>query len=266
MSPPITITPGLKKFTDAASTSPSSRPAWRTSCIASGRPSRTWRTTSREFWASMPCDAQPRRHRPAARHGLEAAAVAAAADLLVAGNVDVADVAGRALRAAVDPAIGDDPAADAGRDLDEQQVVVGAPGLPVLAQRHDVHVVVDERRRPEVVGQPVAHAVAVPAGHDRRRDRRARGELHRAGHADPGPAHVIVLTPDAAEQLVEGPLEPAEHRVGPFRDRDLLGRLDQHLAAEVGDREARVGRPQVGRQDDAGVSVEGEHLRRPAAG
>ena len=265
MSPPITITPGLKKLTEAASTSPSSRPAWRTSCIASGRPSRTWRTTSREFWAAMPSAAQPRRHRAAAGHRLQAAAVAAAADLLVAGHVDVADVARRALGAAVDPAVGDDPAADAGPDLDEQQMVVGAPGLPVLAQRHDVHVVVDERRCAEAIRQSVADPVAVPPGHDRRSDGGAGRELDGPGDADPDATHVGVRAADAAEQLVERPLQPGEHSLGTLGDRDLLRALDEHLAAEVGHRQARVRGAEVGGQHDAGVAVEREHLRRPAA-
>ena len=44
------------------------------------------------------------------------------------------------------------PAADAGADLDEQQVVDVAPAPSVLAQRHDVHVVVDQHGRAEAVG------------------------------------------------------------------------------------------------------------------
>jgi len=45
----------------------------------------------------------------------------------VVGDVDVADVAGGALGAAVDASVGDDAAADAGADLDEQQVLGVAP-------------------------------------------------------------------------------------------------------------------------------------------
>ena len=67
---------------------------------------------------------QPPRERAAAGDGLQAAGVAAAAhDVVVPGEPDVADVPGRALRAAVDPAAGDDPAADAGADLHVQQVL-----------------------------------------------------------------------------------------------------------------------------------------------
>ena len=67
-------------------------------------------------------------HRAAAGDRFEAAEVAAAADdVVVVGDVDVADVAGGALGAAVDAAVGDDAAADAGADFDEQQVGGVAP-------------------------------------------------------------------------------------------------------------------------------------------
>ena len=58
MSPPITMTAGLKKFTVPARTSPSVRPASRTMRIASALPSRTSRTTSRLLDASAPVAAR----------------------------------------------------------------------------------------------------------------------------------------------------------------------------------------------------------------
>ena len=66
---------------------------------------------------------------------------------LAAGGADVADVTGRAARAAVDVAVRDDAAADARADLDQQQMLGLAPVRAVLAERHDVDVVVDEHRR-----------------------------------------------------------------------------------------------------------------------
>ncbi len=54
MSPPITITDGLKKFTMDARTSPISRPACRANCTAIVLPCRTRLTTSRLPWASTP--------------------------------------------------------------------------------------------------------------------------------------------------------------------------------------------------------------------
>ena len=46
-----------------------------------------------------------------------------------AGDGDVPEVAGRALGAAVEPAVGDDAGADAGGDLDEEQVVDLGPAV-----------------------------------------------------------------------------------------------------------------------------------------
>ena len=90
----------------------------------------------------------------------------------VVDDLDVADVAGATLRAAVDPPVRDDAGADAGADLDDHDVVVadGDAGPP-LAKGEEVHVVVDPDRRAVSIGEPLAHGVAVPARHDRRRDR-----------------------------------------------------------------------------------------------
>ena len=61
------------------------------------------------------------------------------------------------LDAAVDLAVDDDAAADAGADLDEEEVVdrAGEPGVQ-LAERHDVDVVVDEDRAAEVLARALA--------------------------------------------------------------------------------------------------------------
>ena len=97
---------------------------------------------------------------------------------------------GRALGAAVDPAAGDDAAADAGADLHVEQVLDVAPVGPVLAERHDVDVVVDEDRRLVVLAEPVRDREAVPAGHDRRGDGLAAREGDRARDADADAADV----------------------------------------------------------------------------
>ena len=65
----------------------------------------------------------------------------------VVDDLDVADVAGAALRAAMEPAVGDDPGPDAGPDLDDDHVVVaGRDPRPPLAEGQDVDVVVDPDR------------------------------------------------------------------------------------------------------------------------
>ena len=62
-------------------------------------------------------------------------------------DLDVADVAGAALRAAVEPAVRDDAGADAGPDLDDDDVVVaGRDARSPLPEGQDVDVVVDPDR------------------------------------------------------------------------------------------------------------------------
>ena len=125
-------------------------------------------------------------------HGLEAAGVAAAAGHVVgAGHADVAEVAGDAGGAALQPAAGDDAGADAGRDLDQHQVVdVGQVRL-LLAERHDVDVVVDEDGHGVLALETSRDVVAVPARHDRRADRPAGRVLDRAGQADADRGQVL---------------------------------------------------------------------------
>ena len=102
-------------------------------------------------------------------------------------HADVPDVARGPVGAAMDPPVDDDAAADAGPDLDEQEVRDRAPVGPVFAEAHDVDVVVDEHRDAVPVGESLRHRVAVPAGHDRRVTRPARRMLNRAGTPIPIP-------------------------------------------------------------------------------
>ena len=267
MSPPITMTAGLRMLTQAASTPPISRPAWRTSRTASCWPASTWCTTSRLERVGRPELVQPAGEGAAAGDGLEAADVPAAAHhVVVVADVDVADVAGRAVGPAVHVPAGDDARPDAGADLDEQQERLVAPVHPVLADGHDVHVVVDQRRHAEVLRQPLAHRVVVPARHDRRVHGPAGDVLDRARQADADAAERAEVAAGLAQQLLDRRLEPGQQRVGSLGDRDLPGPLDEDVAPEVGDRDAGVGGPDVGPRDDAGLAVEGERGGRSAAG
>ena len=91
------------------------------------------------------CARQRPSERGAGGERLEASAVAARARHVgAARDVDVADVAGGALGAALQESARDDAGADAGRHLHEDQVVDVGPGVLALAERHDVHVVVDQ--------------------------------------------------------------------------------------------------------------------------
>src|SRR5690606_15849738 len=192
----------------------------------------------------------------AAEVGLQAARVAARADRAVVVDAYVPDVAGAAGHAAVDGAVHDDAAADAGADLDEEEVAhrAGQPGVQ-LAQRHQVHVVVDEDGAPQLLPDRVADGEPVPAGHDRRDDRHAVAEADRPGDPDPGAVHLRdqPLVAQLAEQ-VEGPFE--DHgRALP--DVALLADVPDDLQGAVGHRDVDRGgadverdEPQPGRQPD----------------
>ena len=208
-----------------------------------------------------------RRQRAAAGDRFQAADVAAAADdVVVAGEADVADVARGALGATVDATAGDDAAADAGADLHVQQVLDLAPVRPVLAERHDVHVVVDEDGRVVVAGEPARDREAVPAGHDRRRDGLAAREGDRAGDTDTDAAHVRGAAVDLGEQPAERLVDLLEHDLRAFGDIQVERRLRQGRTGEIGHHETRVGRAQIADQHDARALVEGQHRGRPPAG
>src|SRR4029079_16983292 len=95
--------------------------------------------------------------RAAAGQRLEAADVAAATDDTgVVADLDVAHVAGAPLGTAMEPAVGDDPGADPGPDLHDDDVVVagGDPGAP-LPEGEDVDVVVDPDRGAMAAREPL---------------------------------------------------------------------------------------------------------------
>ena len=136
----------------------------------------------------------------------------------------MADVAGGALRAALQDAAGDDAGADAGRDLDEDEVVDVGPGELALAERHDVDVVVDEHRhvegarwsqpgtskrsQPGMIGGLIGRPVQCSTG---------------PGSADADREQVVGLAPELVEQLAgRRSIDPAEHGLGPLGDVDAL--------------------------------------------
>ena len=174
------------------------------------------------------------------------------------------DVAGRALRAAVDPAVDHDPGADPRADLDEDEVVDAAPAAGgQLAERHHVDVVV----HPDgdaAVGEALPHGVAVPTRHDRRRDRPARLELDRAGTPTPMPQSVPATSASATHSS-KSPSTRARTASGLGRDVGRLLAVDDDLAREVGERNVGARGAEVGHQQVARVGAEAEQPRRPTA-
>ena len=197
---------------------------------------------------------------------LQAAAHPAAAGHLPVGlDVDVPDVARRSLRAAVDATVDDDAGADPAADLDEDEVVDAATAAGrELAERHHVDVVVD----PDgdvALREVLPHGVAVPAGHDRRRDGLARVELDRAGDADPDPPQRAGGA-GLCDALVEERVDVREHLLRPGGDVGRLLAVDDDPAGEIGERDVGARRTEVGHEQVARVGPEAEQSRGAAAG
>ncbi len=178
------------------------------------------------------------------------------------------DVARAALAAPVQCAARDQARPDPGADLDVEEVA-GAPGgpRPQFAQGHHIDLVVHPHRRVVPGGEPVAHRVAVPPRHDRRRAGPAGRELDRPGQPDPdapdgGLRHLLGAHP--VEQVVEERLHAVEHRVRPLGDVGGLGVLGQHRARQVGDPDAEARGAELGGEDDPGPGTEPQ-LTRSAA-
>ncbi len=199
---------------------------------------------------------------------LEAADVAAAADdRTLVDDLDVAHVTGTALGAAVEAAVGDDPGADARADLDDDHVVMAHRGAAApLAQAEQVDVVVDPDRRVVGRGEAGAHRIAVPAGHDRWRDRRAGAELDRPGHADADAPQVAGQAARRRAQLGEELVDAVEAALGAVADVGRLVAVSENPSVERGHRDVDARGAQVGDEDVAGLGVEVQLAWRPATG
>ena len=178
----------------------------------------------------------------------------------------MADVASTPLRAAVEPAVRDDPGADAGPDLDDHDVVVaGGHARAPLAECEQVHVVVDPDRRAVPGGEPLADRIAVPARHDRWRDGPAGPELDRTRHADPDAPQSTGHALGRREQEVEQRVDAIEPGLGSVLDARGLVVMAEDPAVEGGERDVDAGRTEVGDEQVAGRGPECELARRTAA-
>src|ERR1019366_1447788 len=117
----------------------------------------------------------------AAGQRLETAFVAAAAFGAVDVQDHVADLAGGVVEAAVEFAVDDHAAPNAGADEDADEALGFAFEFgDVDAQRADVAVVFNEHRHAELLFQVFLERYVLPAFHVRREDDLAFGEVHRA--------------------------------------------------------------------------------------
>ena len=210
--------------------------------------------------------AQVARDRPAGRPRLDAAELAAAAERRLGRvELDVADIAGSAATAAIDLAAGHDAAADAGAGLDEEEVIGVRPEAPMLRQRHQVHVVVDQRVDAEGFLQPAADVEIVPLAHDRRADHPPALVIDRRRQAEADAEHLARLASGALQQRAATARDLAQDRQRPAGDVDVDGLLREDARPEVGDGDAGDALADIRRQGDGEGLVELQDARRPAA-
>ena len=200
--------------------------------------------------------------------GLEAAAVAAAADR--AGLVDqhVADLARHAAAAAVGAAVDDQPGADARGDHHVERVArVAGRAERDLGQRAQVGVVVEVDGQ---VAEAPAHlgrdGEALPAGEDRGRAHRAAVVVDRARQRHADADDLGVAEAGLREQLVDELGRRVERALGVVVDVLGADRLGEHRAREVRDRRVDAVVPEVDADDGAGRAVQRQQRRRAAGG
>ena len=120
------------------------------------------------------------------------------------------DVACRTFGATMKDSAQDQPGADAGPDLDEDEILGLGVHYPVLAESHDVHIVVDQHGHIEQLSKPVGNRKEMPSRHDRRIDRHSVREVDRSGQTDSDPTHFGHWATDFCHEIFEGFGKPGE--------------------------------------------------------
>ena len=193
--------------------------------------------------------------------GLEAAALAARADRAVGIDDDVADLARRRARAAVQRAVEHEPDTDTLVDPDHQEVGRVGDAERELGERRGVGVVgdVDARAR---CGPRAASASGEPGSTPSRAARStvpSRSTM--PGLATPMPSSGRSASPIRSSQIVAEQRE----RLGAGAVVALVGAAQHDLAGEVDERaDELVGLGQADGHDVAGVGLDADHRRRLA--
>ena len=168
-------------------------------------------------------------------------------------------------RAAMQPAVEDQPGADARRDHHVDHVAQAARGAERdLGQRAEVRVVVDRDREVEPPRQLRAHVEVRPVGEDHRVPDRP-GQVDRARDAHPDADHVVAAERGLAEHDVDERDGGVERSGGRVVDVEVELPLGQHRRREVGRGHADVVVAEVDAERRARRRVEPEQRRRPSA-
>ena len=137
----------------------------------------------------------------------------------------------------------------------------------LLAERHDVDVVVDEHRHVEAPLHVAGHVVAVPAGHDRRVDRAPGRVLHGPGQADAdrrrGPP---VSRRCSASSSRDRRLRPSRAPLGAVGDVEVLATSTRTVPARSARAAVAWVAPMSTPATTQAPGLRAKQRRRPAAG
>ena len=165
-------------------------------------------------------------------------------------------IAGRAICPAVHLAVAHDAAANASTDLDHQEVFNIALQTPLLAQRHQVHIVVDEHRSSEFLAQIVLDGKAVPLGHQRRVNQLPADKIHRARHTNTNANDLFARISALLEQLSHQHPNTRQHNAGAAAHIRGFTVVRQHLQVRQHQCQIQTGGAQIGAKDDAQAAVQ----------
>ena len=135
----------------------------------------------------------------------------------------------------------------------------------MLAEGQQVHVVVDQHGHVEDAPHVGRDVEAVPAGHDRRVHREARGVLDWSRHPDADADQVAERASGRGVQALGRLQGPVEHGLRPVGDPQPAGLAARDRAGEVGQRDDAVGGAEVHAQHDSRVGVEPDARGRAAS-
>ncbi len=204
--------------------------------------------------------------RARARQRLEAAALAAAADRALLLDDRVADLAGHPCRSVEQPAVHDQPGADAGRDLQVGGVAAAGRRAPVeLGQRAEVGVVVHVDRQLEPRRERLRRSDSHPAGQDRGRPHAPRAHVDRPGQAEAYADHVAARDARLGQHLLDQLRGRVEAGLGGVVGLHGALGLGEDRVAEVGGGHAQVALAEVDADGRPGRAAERQEPRRPAA-
>ena len=206
------------------------------------------------------------RQRPAGGMRLDAADLAAAAKRLPAPlELNVTDIAGRPLRTAIDPSIGEDAAADFGSRLDEDELVDLRPVTMVLGERKQIDIVVGEYRTVEMFAEPAGNVEIVPPAHDRGTDDAAGIVVDRRRQADPDAENLVLDPADLLDELTHPGCDPRQDRDRAAIDVDRVDAVGDDPRGEIRRRRTDMGLADIRREHNAEIGIEAKDARRPAA-